>query len=132
MALERRQPLPPGRYWVDVVGPDHVKLFDGWLQAFAQHITIEEHEVTQPIQSGPNLPPLRPGVEWFLFHTDAPLVWFGSVLGFPTIATPEVKTKADTQTVPVVPPLFGGLNLDGVGSIVLLAVAAYLVFGSKK
>lgn len=40
MALERSNPLPPGRYWVDV-SPADKPAFDGWLAANRGALAVE-------------------------------------------------------------------------------------------
>ena len=54
MAIERRNPLPPGRYWVDVFdrigtagafkGQNEQQAFRNWLRAFAATVKVEVTE----------------------------------------------------------------------------------------
>jgi hypothetical protein len=136
MSLERRQPLPPGRYWIDVVGKPHDLIFKGWALGFRDHVHFESEDLTPelgPVVPSPGAPVVRPQVHWYLFNTDAPLVWLGPALGFPTIATPDVKTKADTANRPPAPAgFFDGFSFDGAGAYIALAALVYLVWKPSR
>lgn len=136
MALERRQPLPPGRYWIDVVGKPGDLIFKGWALAFRDHVHFESEDLTPelgPVVPSPGAPVVRPQVHWYLFNTDTPLVWLGPSLGFPTIATPDIHTKADTAKRPAVEPgFFDGFSFDGLGAYLLIAGLVYFSMGKSK
>jgi hypothetical protein len=147
MALERRNPLPAGRYWIDVVG-NNIFIMEGWLKAVGPFAHVENQNLTPQKGTPPDGAPVLPGPDaagnfipeiiWYLFTTSKPLPWISQALGFPNVATADVHTKADTASRP--PPVKGPLddiiaNLpsgEGMGSLALLAVLAYLEFGSKK
>lgn len=131
MALERRQPLPAGRYWIDTGGQRTIVLA-GWLQTY-QTIGLAKVERSEGygIEAKPQL--------WTLFRTSQPLVWPGAFLGYPTIATDDVHSKADTVKRPPKPPgpfepggVFDPAQLEGLGSVAILAGLAYLAFGGNK
>lgn len=87
MAVETQNPLPAGRYWIDV-SKDPVPLgtFQGFLSAFKEfiHVGVTEDD---------------PEFSFFIFTTSKPLVWPQGI-GYPTIAGPEVKSRADTVQRP--------------------------------
>lgn len=88
--LERHNPLPAGRYWVDVFAPD-ASAFIAWLRANknAVHVTTTE---SFPENGG------GPARDWYLFDVTTPVPWSGP--GFPTVAGPEIKTAEDTAQRP--------------------------------
>lgn len=96
--LEKDNPLPPGRYWVDVFGLNIPKA-DDWFKTMAAvgvHVDATEHfEATE-------VPNVR---NWYLFTykpngTLIPPVWDQKTFGFPTVAGPEIKSSADTAQTP--------------------------------
>jgi hypothetical protein len=85
MAVERANPLPVGRYWVDV--PTSSKeSFEEWLQARQGGSVI-----VRSIEPGAE-------VDWFLFDVLEPVQWDGP--GYPTIASGQVYSKNDTVDRP--------------------------------
>lgn len=102
-AVERSNPLPPGRYWVDVFQTDS-PAFLAWRARNAQSVGIE---VTQHFDS-------EPWRDFVIFKVTSPVPWEGP--GFPTIAEPWVKSSSDTAQRP--PPVKDGLDVatDGVTS----------------
>jgi hypothetical protein len=106
MTFEKRQPLPPGRYWIDVIGPDKTARFASTLALGAAHgiTNVEASESWTPgiLEDG------EPQT-WFLFtvnQTDflgrkvAGLEFDTKEFGFPTIATAEIQAKDDTVQKP--------------------------------
>lgn len=92
MAIERRNPLPPGRYWQDIL-EQHVASFREWLQsnkAVVRVVAAESHP-----RDGD-----WPAREWYLFEVSAPTPWQATKWGYPTIATGEVQSSADTVQRP--------------------------------
>jgi hypothetical protein len=124
VSLERRSPLPVGRYWVDVPSSKSAD-FEGYLQANAARIHVEGTEAGEPL--------------WFLFSVSEPVPWFAVNFGYPTIAAADVKSKADTAERPDLPK--DGSDqvsdaLESVGSlgqsiIVAAAIGGALVLLSK-
>ncbi len=92
MAIERANPLPPGRYWVDVFSQDS-GTFRAWLAN--NLITVENQKEFLPVGD-------YPGRTWYLFSVDAPVPWFGP--GFPTIADNQTHVPEDTADRPPPPP----------------------------
>lgn len=89
-AIERANPLPVGKYWVDVFDPQEAA-FQAWLRKNKASVVVRSTETFEP--SGD-----YPGRAWRLFEVSSPVTWEGP--GFPTIAGPSVKTSADTADRP--------------------------------
>lgn len=111
--IERRNPLPPGRYWIDVFDP-HRRNFRDWLEK--NSVTVEqskEYETSTPLGT------------WYLFSTTEPIQWEGP--GFPTIADQSVQSHDDTADK--APPEKEGLEkieemVENAGSFLTLAAMA--------
>jgi hypothetical protein len=88
-ALERRNPLPPARYWADVFAPD-LAAFQAWVQANAGVKVVSTQE----------FPDESPSRTWFLFDVmkSPPVNWQGP--GLPSIADPGVTSSSDTAQRP--------------------------------
>lgn len=121
MTLERRNPLPKGRYWVDMFG-DNRELFNEWLTAnrgLVHRISVESF----PADDG------GPARDWSLFEvTGGPTgeflpEWVG--IGFPTIADSSVMSSSDTVTAPDVADL-PKTDLEKIGQILLIGGALTL------
>lgn len=84
MALERRDPLPPGRYSFNVWHGDRAK-WDAWTRANSNTVR------TISIESGD-------ANDWVMFDVIAPTKWVG--LGYPDIVTQNVKSQADQIQAP--------------------------------
>jgi hypothetical protein len=89
-ALERTNPLPAGRYWVDVFQPD-AEAFGAWLSSNKATVHVVS---TQSFEKNDGGPPR----DWYLFQVSAPTPWQGP--GFPTIADASVTSSADTAQRP--------------------------------
>ena len=118
MAVERRSPLPVARYWVDV-SPAEQPAFNAWVLGSAGAVAVRTTSQ------------YNDGWTWFLFDVVSPVPWNGP--GFPTIATPDVKTPADVITSPPVadtPSLEQTITSIGhtaaIGLFALLALAIVL------
>jgi len=137
--LEKRVPLPAGRYWVDIFGKN-IPVAQAWFKAFKDlgvHVETTEHfQATE-------LPNIR---EWYLFTytptNGVPVTW-DDTLGYPTIADKSVKSSGDTVSGADLPldPLdelsnwinsteqkLGG-SLGAVAKVVPYAVLGGLAFG---
>ena len=110
MTVERRSPLPPGRYWLDVTGKARIEDFEGYLSTTARSaIAVERREDTDvPTPQITRVEKQR----WYLFRVLKPARWFGGNFGFPTIAHPDVRTRADTATVPRAEYWWESMHLD--------------------
>lgn len=112
-ALERRSPLPPGRYWQDIFAaqaPD----WNQWAQEHEANGSLKivkfEYFRADPLRSGEWLPMALqpdsagtiPARTWLLFDVLKPADWPATKLGFPTIVTDpaSVQSSADTASNP--------------------------------
>jgi hypothetical protein len=86
-AIERRNPLPVGKYWVDVFEKDGPN-FEHWVTKNKGSVFIRatEHFDSDPVRN------------WYRFETTAPVLWEGP--GLPTILEPGVTTSSDTAVRP--------------------------------
>jgi hypothetical protein len=93
MAVERRDPLPPGRYWIYVL-EDELEDWDEWSREHSATVRVVASERKKKLS--PFVPAIfvtRPDLSiimeeagaWFLFDVTAPTAWVG--FGFPTIVT---------------------------------------------
>lgn len=127
-AVQRANPLPPGKYWVDVFTPQEAA-FQDWLQRNKANVIVTTTETYEPAGD-------YPGRVWRLFEVNSPVTWEGP--GFPTIAGPGVKSSTDTADRPAPEPdpldkLKGGSD-DLVKSVanaakIVLIVGAVVVGG---
>ena len=120
MALERRNPLPPGRYWIHL-DRDDAPSFDAWRLSHKQEATIATSHDRES------------GWTWYLFVTSAPLPWDAAAWGYPTVAGEDVRSETDVVQRPDPEPDFaerleraadkaGRGLLIGVGAIVVAAL----------
>lgn len=109
-ALERRDPIPPGFYWLVVIGdtaqndvskPDN---FLFWVQANSTRVRVLKtvHHDQQPI---PGSFDVAPPNDWFLFQVLSSVNRWGNDtgLGLPDIA-PEGANSTEESTVGVPEP----------------------------
>ncbi len=89
--LERSNPLPPGRYWLDVYG-DNRDHFIEWLKSAG----IENVRVLKFEQH----PEEANGHDWHLFEVVKPTAFPHQIFGSPTIAEAHVDEMTDTEHVP--------------------------------
>jgi hypothetical protein len=99
MTLQRKNPLPDGRYWVDVFGDKRAPMAK-WFKAFGPTgVLVRTNESFAG--TGAN------ARDWYLFevaqkYPTVPVIWDVAQYGYPTIAGPEVKSSADTAQTPEV------------------------------
>lgn len=123
MTIERRNPLPVGRYWVDVIGDDAIRKFDGWLvqHSFTVHVEKTQHDDGSILMG-------RPPSNWVLFSVESPTKWEGP--GLPTVASPDVRSKDDTVQKPPPEPdplsSFSDFFSGGAGPLIALGLLWWL------
>lgn len=130
MALERRDPVPPGRYYV-FFEADEASTWQAWATAHADRvrtIAVESQTVSpdSPIwATTPTGQIVKEHVgDWVLFDVTAPVPWVK--LGLPTIVTdPRVRSTRDVYKLPAPEPDVGPLDklaagLDLLGTLALL------------
>ncbi len=140
-ALERKNPLPKGRYWTDVFDKQ-LAAWNAWAIANVESgkakIVKAENFTADPLRSGEWLPSFLqpdnagsiPARLWVLFDVLEPATWNAQQMGFyPTIATPDVKTSADTAQNPPGPSPLEEIEDAAVSAIKPLAWAAGAYLG---
>lgn len=108
MAVERRDPVPAGRYWV-FLKKEEIPAWQSWVKNSSPNVAVVASE-TQFVtpdgmlwavspESATRLDVLKEARgEWILFDVKAPTPWVG--FGFPTIADGSVKSSTDVITAP--------------------------------
>lgn len=93
MSLERRNPLPAGKYWQDVTY-DRLAGFDQWLRRAENRVRIDATEEREGSEGSPSL-------TWYAFTVLEPVTWEGP--GYPTIipAGASVTSSSDVVQRPV-------------------------------
>ena len=95
MALERKNPLPLGVYWIDIFSKD-MKSFRAWIAKNKGKVRVLKTE-SFPMSGTWNYP----ARDWYLFETTAPVAWEGP--GFPDIAKNRKLIASDTSVRPPPP-----------------------------
>lgn len=152
MAIERKDPIPIGKYWVDALDEIAIFYFDTWAIRNSGTVKVIKREEHAPgYVWSPLSPMLDPDVpadaatsisrnkrNWYLFEVTAPTPRWQPVknLSLPTIVksptaptAAPVTSSADTATRP--PPvtastMFGGILGDAKTVAIVLGVL-YLV-----
>lgn len=134
MTLQRQNPLPIGRYWVDVFDSNArrgagILDFSAWIARNADKIVVENtHDYT----------PLKTGAKgrWYLFSVVADGAKWDTAFGYPTITqseshpnAPKIEKQEDTGKRPKVyiPSPIEAIS-DLFGSAKTLAIIALGVY----
>lgn len=135
MAIERRDPLPVGRYWIYVLEDE----LDGWDEWAREHSTSVRVVATERKKKLPEFRPAifstRPDLSiildeagaWILFDVLSPTPWVG--FGLPTIVTDMSITQSsqvEQAPDPVPDDQLAKDVWDEVKGLVLLAGGIYL------
>ncbi|HUL81658.1 MAG TPA: hypothetical protein VL131_05925 [Gammaproteobacteria bacterium] len=131
---EQRQtnPLPIGRYWVDVSdtpkAPTLVDDFGAWADSNTSKVHVETTEET-PAEHG------NPRRLFAIFSVSAPVFFPAANFGFPNDAPPNVHSEQDVFGAP--PPDPPGLQLPSFGDLagvlpLLLILAVVLAAGNSR
>jgi len=94
MPMVRKNPLPPGRYWI-FIQKASLDIFEQWIRS--PSVTVEKRE-----DSGGFWPFISPNESWFLFEISLPTPWPRGV-GFPNAADPSTHQATDVVDRP--PPV---------------------------
>lgn len=97
MAQQREvSPIPPGRYWITVLGRDNMADFDAWIRDMHGAVQIEAASLDQQA---------NPPVQFVIFNVPAGRMPFLNPhqFGFPSFAPPNVTSIQDVEQSPVVP-----------------------------
>lgn len=91
--LERRNPVPPGRYWLDVFSPNIADI-TAWKNANRDRVRVVSSESFDPVPSGTQTDTrFTPARLWLLFDVLSPVQFDQLKFGFPTV----VKQSADAS-----------------------------------
>lgn len=123
--LERKNPLPVGRYWVDVP-EDDLQAFQLWLSARPTQVHVNG-TAERTSNGGPFgiFEGWGPKTYWYDFQVISPVPWFGP--GTPTIADASITSVDDTVQRPPPEPGFLDQLMGAAGSVPTLA--KYVVWG---
>ena len=120
-ALQRDNPLPPGRYWIDVFGEDLQSQFSRWNLDNASSVRVVAVEHFEAIGGFKSR-------DWILFDVSLPTDWDAVMFGFPNIVIgDEIQTSDDTVQKPPDKPnwwenpeLLSGPTIPLIGGAVVL------------
>ncbi len=89
-------PIPPGRYWITVMGRDNMADFDAWIRDMHGAVKIEASSLDQEA---------NPPVQFVIFNVPAGRMPFLNPhqFGFPSFAPPNVTSIQDVEQSPIVP-----------------------------
>jgi len=131
LGLERRNPLPKGRYWVFRLGVNDINRFDAWLRAwtlpkFLRVVSTELDVDADPI------------TEFVVFEVlvDGAVVWEGP--GLPDRSPPNVTSAQDVIQAPNIDAGLDQLRKtltaggEAIPTLLFLAGAIYLLTKGGK
>lgn len=142
MSLQRNvSPIPPGRYWITVLGEANMREFSAWVSDMAGAVVVESSSLDQS-----KLPGFFGTQDPFGRHTGPPALFtifrvpegrapFLNALafGFPNNAPPDVQTVRDVEQSPSGQPdrnPFGLPDFSGLGGVILILLALGAVKGA--
>lgn len=129
MAQEKRNPLPVGRYYVNIPAK-HVADFSEFLRIVGRGIFIrEKKETVDPF--APVWDPLKGAAIAYLFEVRNPLIpWDNTKFGWPTIAN-HVTSLSEMDQVPDYEPPWT-LPSGGLGDVTTLALVALALWALSR
>jgi hypothetical protein len=127
MAVDTTKPLPPGRYWIDLIGAERIAKFGGGVKGLneahpglvrvisaTRHLQNEARDYAESPDLTGVLVALwetvvgniqdTPERDWVLFEVTAPAIWDFEAMGTPTVAPAWVKSESDTVQRPAPEP----------------------------
>lgn len=120
-------PIPPGRYWLRVLGDDNIKDFGSWVRDMAGGVRVEENE--EDTTSTP-----RQLFTIFSVPEGRKPFLNAAQFGFPNTAPPEVKGSQDVDPDAPPVPFFGDIvppfKLPELSPGVLLVLVLLVLAGS--
>jgi hypothetical protein len=119
-------PIPPGRYWITVLGRANMADFDQWLRDMNGAARVEASSLDQQA---------NPPAQFVIFNVPPGRMPFLNALqfGFPSFAPAEVKSVQDVEQSPPVPGTLDRLEqvadkaAEFGGQAVLLVLALMLM-----
>src|SRR5512140_3760505 len=123
MTIERRNPLPVGKYWQDVTY-DRLAGFDQWLRRAENRVRIDATEEREGSDGSPSL-------TWYAFSVLEPVTWEGP--GYPTIipSGSSVTSSRDVMQVPVVQSAADSLQQAAESGVKWGLAALIALLGAK-
>lgn len=127
MAQQREvSPIPPGRYWITVLGRGNMADFDAWIRDMHGAVQIEAASLDQQA---------NPPVQFLIFNVPPGRQPFLNAhqFGFPSFAPPNVTSIQDVEQSPPVPGTLDRLEqvadraAEFGGQAVLLVLALLLM-----
>lgn len=123
MAQVTTNPLPAGRYWIDLIGAERIARFGGGVEGLneahpglirivsaTRHLANEAKDYAESPDLTGDLVKLweslagsiedTPERDWVLFEVIAPAIWDFDAMGVPTVAGPNIKSESDTGQRP--------------------------------
>lgn len=123
MTIMRENPIPPGRYWIDLIGPERIGQFGAGVKGLneshpgivriisaTRHTENEARDYAESADLTGVLVRLWEGIagsvqdtperDWVLFEVTSPAVWDYNAMGTPTVAGKQVKSERDTIQAP--------------------------------
>jgi hypothetical protein len=94
-AMERRNPLPVGRYWVFAFG-DKRTLLETWFKQNSSSVHAGHAE-------GGDATGSEPAWSFYIFNVLSPTPWDAVTFGYPDIAASSVQSSQDTASAPSPP-----------------------------
>ena len=159
MPVERRNPLPVGRYWVAAMDTRAMQWLDTWFRQNATNVKVvkkEEHTGSFGFGLEPDSSLLNPSTwtwgavghgkwDWYLFDVLQPtLRWKSGIQGlspWPNVVRsavnptgPDVATAADTVQKPPDVTLTDWVSdvLTDVKTVAIIAAALYFMSSNKR
>lgn len=137
MTIERRNPVPKGRYWVDIIDtksyPGARLFFVAWLARNRGKVEVVKKESFGALVTGS-------ARDWYLFDVKLPVTWEkGQGFGRPTIVrsaenptAPVVTKPEDTATKPPPPPSFTEQLSEMLQDAKTILIIGALVYAFSK
>lgn len=133
--LERKDPVPKGRYWIDIFDKKQT-VWNDWVKRSGEKIKV----ITTEFFPAEGFDPFKntfssPARTWNLFDVLQPVPWGIAVdVGWPTVASQDVQHSDDTAQAPEPEGLFGDISspgfkiaIGGAGLIVAAVAIGYAV-----
>jgi hypothetical protein len=95
LGLERKNPLPKGRYWVFRIGPKDIVAFDAWLAKYRKAKALRV--VSSELDQGETTAEMTAFIVWEVLRPDE-VVWEGP--GLPDRSPPHVTSAEDVISAP--------------------------------
>jgi hypothetical protein len=101
--LMRQNPLPAGRYWLDVFDPNRGTM-TLWVNNNAGSVTVQDLESFPAVVGGgiTMTDQNYPARDFYIFTVSSPVSWDAVTFGYPTIAASNVNSSDDTVQEPSV------------------------------